>query len=117
VVVMVDPDDPDRDEARDVRQIGRPDAGELVTEVRTARRGNTDFEYEERRSDREDAVAEGFEARGTALVHVGLRHVRSPAGTSSASAGSDCARPGEPGVVGCDHGLHAVAHLELAQYG
>src|SRR6516162_2423934 len=73
VVVMVDPDDPDRDEARHVGEVGGPDARELVAELRAARAPDADLEYQQCRGDREDAVAEGFDSDGPDLVHPGSR--------------------------------------------
>jgi hypothetical protein len=68
-VVVVDPDDPDREEARRVRQVRRPEVEQRVAEAAPRRGGDADLEHEQRRGDREDAVAESLEPGRPGLVH------------------------------------------------
>ena len=66
-VVVVHPDDPDREEARHIGEVRRPEVEQLVAEV--LGRGDRELEHEQRRGDREHAVAERLEAAGAGLVH------------------------------------------------
>ena len=61
-MVVIDPDDPDRDEARDVGEVGRPEIEELLAQADLAVVVDRELEHEQGGSDREHAVAEGFEA-------------------------------------------------------
>src|SRR5204863_2604040 len=79
--VVVDPHDPDRDEARRIRGVGRPDVHEALAEVRrVAYDLRVDVQDQQRGGDREYAVREGLEPRGA--------HERSVASVSSVTEGT-----------------------------
>ena len=58
--VVIHPDDADREEAHEVRRVGRPEAQERGGQIGRVS-GHAELQDEQRRRDREDAVAEGLE--------------------------------------------------------
>ena len=72
--VVVDPDDADRDEADRVRGVAGPDDEQLLRNTPLAQRH---VEDEQGRRDREDSVAERFQACGAHRVNSNARFGRS----------------------------------------
>ena len=60
--VVVDPDDPDREERDRVRDVARPLRSQFPRQVPRARVRHVDVKHEERDRDREHAVGEGLQA-------------------------------------------------------
>ena len=89
--VVVDPDDPDRQEADGVADVRRPQPRELVREAVLAELRHLDVEDEQRRGDREDAVGERLEPRGA--QRIASRPTVRPGG-SSRSFSSASSTPG-----------------------
>ena len=65
---VAEPDHPDRQEARDVREIRRPLVQDPAQQVIARVRRHAELEDEQRDRDREDAVAERLEATEWELV-------------------------------------------------
>ena len=73
---MVHPDDADGQEADQIGGVRRPEVDQIPNEVRAVRR-DTEVENEERRRDREDAVAESLEPAGAhGAILAALRDIK-----------------------------------------
>ena len=92
-----EPDPPDGDEARRIREVGGPLVDDAPPEVVERRLGDVDFEDQERDRDREDAVTER------------LRPARAP----SSSPSRNPVRPLTVGSCASDDSLPATTELPL----
>jgi hypothetical protein len=86
---MVDPDDPDGHEARDVRKVGRPDPQQLVAELRAAFRADS---ISSTSSVAAIAKTPSLKAssRAVPISFIASRHVRPTIGASSTPAPQAC---------------------------
>ena len=66
--VVDQPDPADREEARHIRQVGRPLVSDPLPEILETGLGHADLENQQRDRDREDAITESFDPTRTPAI-------------------------------------------------
>jgi hypothetical protein len=83
--VMVDPDDPDREEAHRIGRELRPVGPELRQQVAVPRLGNGEVERQQRDGHGDDDITEGLEA---CLAHLSAKSVHADPGRETRPRGT-----------------------------
>ena len=92
--VVVEPDDPDCEKAREEREVRRPKLGECMPEAVLSRVGHLELEDQQRDRDREDAVAERLDAALARREPYRLRDLRGSPATAGSVIVKHVLRPG-----------------------